>query len=64
LKEKGFEVHAFHAALETGKGKARVEEDVALGTKIGVSATPSAVINGNFHRGLLPEKTIEKYLGR
>ena len=64
LKQKGFDVKAFQTALITGYGKARVEEDVAIGAKIGVSATPSTVINGNFLRGPLPEKTIERYLGR
>jgi len=64
LRQKGFDVKAFQTAFNTRYGKARVEEDVAIGNKIGVSATPSAVINGNFVRGLLPEKTIEKYLGK
>ena len=64
LKEKGFDVKVFQAALEAGKGKIRVDEDVALGMKIGVSATPSAVINSDFYRGLLPDKTLEKYIGR
>jgi protein-disulfide isomerase len=64
LKQKGFDVKAFQTALNTGYGKGRVEEDVALGTKIGVSATPSTVINGDFVRGSLPEKAIEKYLGK
>ena len=64
LKQKGFDVKAFQTALNTGYGRARVEEDVALGTKIGVNATPSTVINGDFVRGSLPEKAIEKYLGK
>lgn len=64
LKQKGFDAKAFQTALNTGYGKARVEEDVAIGAKIGVNATPSTVINGNFVRGPLPEKTIEKHLGR
>ena len=45
-------------------GKTRVAEDVALGEKIGVRVTPSAVMNGNFVGGILPEKTIEKLLGK
>ena len=57
-------MRAFQTAINTGYGKARVEEDVAIGAKIGVSATPSTVINGNFVRGSLPEQTIERYLGR
>lgn len=64
LKLKGFDVKAFQTALNTGYGKGRVEEDVGIGARIGVSVTPSAVINGNFVGGLLPEKTIEKHLGR
>jgi protein-disulfide isomerase len=64
LKQKGFDVKGFQTALNTGYGKTRMEEDVATGTKIGVSATPSTVINGDFVRGSLPEKTIEKYLGK
>lgn len=62
LMQKGFDVKAFQTALNTRYGKNRVEEDVAVGTKIGVRVTPSAVINGNFVGGILPEKTIEKYL--
>jgi protein-disulfide isomerase len=64
LKQKGFDVKAFQTALNTMYGKARVEEDVALGNKIGVKVTPSAVINGNFIGGLLPEKAFEKYFGK
>ena len=63
LKLKGFDVKAFQTALNTGYGKGKVEEDVAIGARIGVNITPSAVINGNFVGGLLPEKTIEKHLG-
>ena len=64
LNQKGLDVKAFQTAMNTGYGKARVEEDAAVGARIGVSGTPSAVINGNFVSGLLPEKTIEMYLGR
>lgn len=64
LQQKGFDAKAFQTALHTGYGKTRMEEDIAIGTRIGVSATPSSVINGDFVRGLLPEKTIEKHLGR
>jgi protein-disulfide isomerase len=64
LAQKGFDVKAFQTALNTRYGKSRVEEDAAVGLKFGVNGTPSAVINGQFYRGLLPEKTIEKYLGK
>jgi protein-disulfide isomerase len=64
LQQKGFDVKKFQTALNTKYGKARVEEDVAVGNKIGVKGTPAAVINGDFISGLLPENTIEKYLGK
>jgi protein-disulfide isomerase len=64
LRGNGFDVKAFQAALDSGKGRTKVEEDVALGMKIGVNGTPSAVINGDFLRGLFPDKILEKYLGR
>ncbi len=64
LKQKGFDVKPFQTALNTRFGKARVEDDLAIGTKIGVTGTPSSVINGNFVRGPLPERTIERYLGK
>lgn len=64
LQQKGFDVKKFQTALNTGYGKSRVDEDVAVGNKIGVKGTPSAVINGNFFSGALPESTIEKYLGK
>ena len=64
LNQKGLDVKAFQTAMNTRYGKARVDEDAVIGARIGVSRTPSAVINGNFVSGLLPEKTIEKYLGK
>lgn len=64
LIQKGFNVKAFQTALNTRYGKTRVEEDVTVGNRIGVRRTPSAVVNGNFVVGLLPENTIERYLGK
>ena len=64
LQQKGFDVKKFQTALNIRYGKDRVEEDVAVGNKIGVKGTPAAVVNGDFIGGLLPENTIEKYLGK
>jgi len=62
LKEKGLDVAAFQSALETGKAKKRVEEDMAVGSKIRVPGTPTVVVNGNFVRGPLNERLLEQYL--
>jgi len=64
LGEKGFDVKAFQAAVESGKGKKRVEEDLALGQKIGIRGTPSGVINGEIRVGPIVDKVIEGYLGK
>ena len=62
LRGKGHDVAAFNAALEAGKGKKRVEEDLALGKKIRVRGTPTTLINGELVRPPLTEKTLERYL--
>ena len=64
LKEKGYDVQAFQNALETGKGKKRVEEDLAVGDKIRVRGTPTVILNGTFVINPLTEKMIEGYLGK
>lgn len=64
LKEKGYDVKAFQTALEAGKGKKRVEEDVAVGKKIQVIATPTTIVNGDFMRGGITDKSLERYLGK
>jgi protein-disulfide isomerase len=64
LKGKGYDEKVFQAALETGKGKKRVVEDMALGNKIGVTGTPTMIINGDFVGSNLTDKMIEQYLGK
>lgn len=64
LKEKGYDAQAFQNALDTGKGKTRLEADMALAKKHQISRAPTAVINGQFHTGLLTEKTLEGFLGK
>jgi len=64
LKEKGYDVKAFQTALETGKGKRRIEEDMRVGNKIPVMGTPTTIVNGDFVSGPILEKAVEKYLGK
>jgi len=64
LKEKGYDVKAFQDALESGKGQRRVEEDMAVGSKIKVRGTPTTILNGNYIVGPLPDKVLEGYLGK
>jgi protein-disulfide isomerase len=62
LKEKGYDEKLFQGALETGKGKKKVEEDILTGNKIGVRGTPSIVINGDFVGSTITDKMVEQYL--
>jgi len=64
LKGKGYDVGAFQTALEMGKGKKRVEEDMVLGNKFGVRGTPTMIINGDFVGSTLTDKMVEQYLGK
>ena len=64
LKGKGYDVQGFQTALETGKGKRRVEEDMGVGKKIPVMGTPTTIVNGDLVSGPTLEKTVEKYLGK
>ena len=62
LKEKGYDEKVFQTALETGKGRKRVEEDILTGSKIGVRGTPSIVVNGDFIGSTITDKMVEQYL--
>ena len=64
LKGKGYDEKVFQTALETGKGKKRVVEDMTLGNKIGVTGTPTMIINGDFVGSSLTDKMVEEYLGK
>jgi len=62
LKEKGYDEKVFQEALQAGKGKKRVEEDMLTGHKIGVRATPTIVINGDLIGSTITDKMLEQYL--
>ena len=62
LKEKGYDPKAYQAALEMGKGKKRVEEDLALGNKLRVKGTPTTLINGEFVRNPVTDNLLNQYL--
>jgi protein-disulfide isomerase len=64
LKGKGYDVGAFRSALETGKAKKRVQEDMALGNSLHITGTPTKIINGDIIVGPTPEDVVERYLRR
>ena len=64
LSEKRHDVKVFQAALENGKGKQRVLEDMAIGNKLRVTGTPTKVVNGDLLVGSSADATLERYLGK
>jgi protein-disulfide isomerase len=62
LKGKGYDEKVFQAALEAGKGKRKVEDDMLAGSKIGVKGTPFIVVNGDLIGSTMTDKMVEQYL--
>jgi protein-disulfide isomerase len=62
LKEKGYDVKSFQSALETGQGRRKVEEDMAVGKTIWVTGTPTILINGDFVSNPITDQAFEQYL--
>jgi protein-disulfide isomerase len=62
LKERGFDVRVFKSALESGKGRKKVIEDMAVGNKIPVMGTPTMIVNGDFINEELTDQMLEQYL--
>jgi len=62
LKERGFDVRVFKSALESGKGRKKVIEDMAVGNKIPVMGTPTMIVNGDFINEELTDQALEQYL--
>jgi protein-disulfide isomerase len=64
LREKNHDVKGFQSALENGKGKQRVLEDMDLGNKLRITGTPTKIVNGDLIVGSSPDNVLERYLGK
>jgi protein-disulfide isomerase len=64
LKGKGYDVKLFQSALETGRARNRVIEDMALANRLRLTSTPTKIINGDMIVGLTPDNVLERYLGK
>jgi protein-disulfide isomerase len=60
--EIGLDVGKFKAALDSGAGKARVQQDLALARQIGVQGTPNFYINGRNLQGAQPYEEFKKVI--
>jgi protein-disulfide isomerase len=57
-------VKGYQSALENGKGKQRVLEDMDLGNKLRITGTPTKIVNGDLIVGSTPDNVLERYLGK
>jgi protein-disulfide isomerase len=64
LKEKKYDIKIFQSALDTGQAKKRVMDDMAVGNRIRIPATPTKIINGDLIVGSAPDDVLERYLGK
>ena len=64
LREKSYDVKTFQSALESGRGKQRVLDDMALGNKLRITGTPTKIINGDLIVGSTLDNVLERYLGK
>ena len=64
LREKNHHVKGFRFALESGKGKQKVLEDMALGNRMRITGMPTKIVNGDLIVGLTQNNVLERYLGK
>src|SRR5262249_41046985 len=60
--EIGLDVGKFKAALDSGAGKQRIQQDMALATQIGVQGTPNFYVNGRNIQGAQPYEEFKKVI--
>ena len=64
LRDKNQDVKAFQMALESGKGRQRVLDDMALANKLRIAGTPTKIVNGDIIVGPAPDNFLDRYLGK
>lgn len=64
LKGKGYDLKIFQSALDTGRARIRVLEDMDLANRLRLSSTPTKIVNGDIIVGLTADSVLERYLGK
>ncbi len=63
-RELGLDLNRFKAAQASEKLKARVQEDDALATRLGIDGTPTMVVNGELVVGAVPFENLKAVIDR
>jgi predicted DsbA family dithiol-disulfide isomerase len=58
----GLDPEAFGRCLDAGRGRERVQEDVANGSAYGISGTPTVFVNGRLLGGAVPYELLAKVI--
>jgi protein-disulfide isomerase len=64
LKGKGYDLKIFQSALDSGRARNRVLEDMALANRLRLSSTPTKIVNGDMIVGSVADSVLERYLGK
>jgi protein-disulfide isomerase len=63
-RELGLDMGRFKAAVASGKFKARIQEDDALASRLGIDGTPTLVVNGEKVVGAVPFENLKAVIDR
>jgi protein-disulfide isomerase len=63
-KEIGLDMARFRATVASGKYRARIQEDDALGTQLGINGTPTMIVNGEQVVGAVPFENLKAVIDR
>jgi protein-disulfide isomerase len=63
-KELGLDMTRFEAARQSGRGRARIQQDQAVANRIGVGGTPTLFVNGERVVGAVPFETLKAVIDR
>jgi protein-disulfide isomerase len=63
-KELGLDMAKFEAARQSGRGRARIQEDQAVAGRVGASGTPTLFVNGERIVGAVPFEQIKAAIDR
>jgi len=63
-REVGLDMGRYQASLAAGRGKARVNEDLAMAQRAGVEATPTMLVNGEKVEGAVPFAQLKGVIDR
>ena len=61
-KQQGLDTKRFLICYDNGEQATRIQKDMADASKIGVSSTPTFLLNGEFVAGVQPLESFERYL--